>query len=52
MSVEGQKLAADKLEDFNHPCGGSGCPDEWEQTMYDERPYTCGKKVGEADVIL
>ena len=59
MSVEDKKLAADKLEEFTHPCGGSGwkvavyrdfrdpntpCPDEWEQTMYDERPHTCGKR--------
>ena len=61
MSVEDKKLAADKLEEFTHPCGGSGwkvavyrdfrdpntpCPDEWEQTMYDERPHTCGKRTG------
>ena len=52
-----KKLAADKLEEFTHPCGGSGwklviyrdfrntpCPDELEQTMHPERPYTCGKK--------
>ena len=59
ISVEDQNLAADKLEEFSHPCGGAGwklaiyrdfrdpntsCPDEWERTMYDERPYTCGKK--------
>ena len=61
MSVEDKKLAADKLEEFTHPCGGSGwkvavyrdfrdpntpCPDEWEQTMYEERPHTCGKRTG------
>ena len=57
--VEDKKSAADILEEFTHPCGGSGwklavyrdfrdpdtpCPPEWQQTMYSERPYTCGKK--------
>ena len=55
MSVEDKILAADKLEEFTHPCGGSGwklavyedfrntpCPNGWEQTGYEEKPYTCG----------
>ena len=57
--VEDKKSAADILEEFTHPCGGSGwklavyrdfrdpdtpCPPGWQQTMYSERPYTCGKK--------
>ena len=56
--VEDKKSAADILEEFTHPCGGSGwklavyrdfrdpdtpCPPEWQQTMYSERPYTCGR---------
>ena len=54
--VEDKKSAADILEEFTHPCGGSGwklavyrdfrdpdtpCPPPWQQTMYSERPYTC-----------
>ena len=56
--VEDKKSAADILEEFTHPCGGSGwklavyrdfrdpdtpCPPPWQQTMYSERPYTCGR---------
>ena len=56
--VKGKKSAANILEEFTHPCGGSGwklavyrdfrdpdtpCPPEWQQTMYSERPYTCGR---------
>ena len=59
--VEDKKSAADILEEFTHPCGGSGwklavyrdfrdpdtpCPPEWQQTMYSERPYTCGRPDG------
>ena len=55
--VEDKISAADILEEFTHPCGGSGwklaiyrdfrdpdtpCPPGWQQTMYSERPYTCG----------
>ena len=56
--VKDKKSAADILEEFTHPCGGSGwklavyrdfrdpdtpCPPPWQQTMYSERPYTCGR---------
>ena len=56
--VEDKKSAADILEEFTHPCGGSGwklaiyrdfrdpdtpCPPPWQQTMYSERSYTCGR---------
>ena len=56
--VEDKKSSADILEEFTHPCGGSGwklaiyrdfrdpdtpCPPPWQQTMYSERPYTCGR---------
>ena len=59
--VEDKKSAADILEEFTHPCGGSGwklavyrdfrdpdtpCPPEWQQTLYSERPYTCGRPDG------
>ena len=58
--VEDKKSAADILEEFTHPCGGSGwklavyrdfrdpdtpCPPEWQQTLYSERPYTCGRPI-------
>ena len=61
--VEDKKSAADILEEFTHPCGGSGwklavyrdfrdpdtpCPPPWQQTMYNERPYTCGRPEGSA----
>ena len=61
--VEDKKSAADILEEFTHPCGGSGwklaiyrdfrdpdtpCPPEWQQAMYSERPYTCGRRDGSA----
>ena len=54
--VEDKKSAADILEEFTHPCGGSGwklavyhdfrdpdtpCPPGLQQTTYSERPYTC-----------
>ena len=59
--VEDKKSSADILEEFTHPCGGSGwklavyrdfrdpdtpCPPEWQQTMHSERPYTCGRQDG------
>ena len=59
--VEDKKSAADILEEFTHPCGGSGwklavyrdfrdpdtpCPPGLQQTMYSERPYTCGRPDG------
>ena len=56
--VEDKKSAANILEEFTHPCGGSGwklaayhdfrdpdtpCQFPWQQRMYSERPYTCGR---------
>ena len=54
--VKDKKSSADILEEFTHPCGGSGwklaiyhdfrnpdtpCLPGLQQTMYSERPYTC-----------
>ena len=59
--AEDKKSSADILEEFSHPCGGSGwklavyrdfrdpntpCPSPWVQTMYSERPYTCARSAG------
>ena len=57
--VEEKKEKVEKVKDFTHPCGGSGweqveyldfrdsgtsCPSAFAQTLYPERPYTCGIK--------
>ena len=56
-TVKDKKEKVDNIKEFTHPCGGSGweqveyldfresgtlCPSVFEQTMYPERPYTCG----------
>ena len=58
-TVEEKKEKIDDVKDFTHPCGGSGwvqveyldfresgtsCPPAFAQTMYPERPHTCGIK--------
>ena len=56
--MKDKKSSADILEESTHPCGGSGwklaiyhdfrdpdtpCLPGLQQTMYSERPYTCGR---------
>ena len=56
-TVKYKKGKVDNIKEFTHPCGGSGweqveyldyresgtlCPSVFAQTMYPERPYTCG----------
>ena len=58
-TVEEKKEKIEDIKDFTHPCGGSGwvqveylgfresgmsSPSAFAQTMYPERPYTCGIK--------
>ena len=64
-TVEEKKEKIEDIKDFTHPCGGSGweqveyldfresgmsCPSAFAQTMYPERPYTCGIKSQTAGV--